>query len=604
MSYLLPILLAASLIPLSIFLFRPGSKRRFRLPTAVSRTAVLLLLGGVMIGGYTAVSAYMGPTLPITKDFGGSTALEVESGEEFTYFIAYRCASITQDCTNAVLTDPLPSEVVYIDATAPPTDVQSVTYDSGNHEVIVDFVDPLGAGTTGIVEITVRFPPGTLPGTTAVNNASSSTDGGIETAGPATATATGFYEMFVDKRLVGDNDDGVIGNDFITNYTLHVCNPDDRGGVRLTNPTIVDQLPPKAQFISASNGGVYNAGSHTITWDNTLLPDPVPVVNGCSIDLNVTVRFPPDGRDGIPGNGDDPQINDIQTNTMTLTGTPEDGSPDINLNDGVDVILIGPYFGDGFNKNANSPSSYIGRPIEELPGGVVNFNISYSNTGTITATNVIVTDTLPVGNEAIVTAIEVPIHTDPVDAFYETVNNPGVWLPFPNNSYAINTTISVTDTTTANPNDIELAPGDQIRAIQWNIGTISYNTSGWSATVSTIVDPTVASPTLFNNCANYTATYVDGSTQLSSDNSCAAVRVIDPRAIPRVDKSSSVGSLLPGQVTEYTVEIYNANVAHNNVLAPITVGDLLPDENGSGDRRRRLPRAHPCRNHKWRLVQH
>ncbi|MCB8925924.1 MAG: carboxypeptidase regulatory-like domain-containing protein [Ardenticatenaceae bacterium] len=546
----------------------------------LGRIAILLFIGGAVLLANHTVQAQSAPVLEITKDFGGSTALDVASGEEFTYYIAYRCASITENCLNTTLTDVLPPEVVYVQGVGPVGDITAVNYDSGSHTVTADFVNPLGAGSTGILEITVKFPPGTLPGTTAVNQATSSTDGGVRTSGQVIATATGAFEMFIDKTVANDFDDGVIGSDFITNYSLNVCNPDEIGGVNLTNATIIDTLPAEATFVSASNGGAYDPVGHTITWSSTslggTLPDIIPVTNSCSLSLDVTVRFEPNGRDGIPGNGDDPIVNSTVTNIMDIHGTPEDGTPDYVDTDGVDLLLILPYFDDGNGKSAGSPSSYIGRPIEELPGGPVNYTVSYTNLGTITATNVVLTDVLPV--QIRVSAIAISPVVDPATGFYETNNNPGTWLPFPNNSYVANALVQVVNSATADPNDIELAPGDYLTGIRWELGDVPPGTPTWSANVATIIDPTVAGNVTFANCLTTVADYIeDGTPGTSTNLDCQDVTTIAVRAIPRVSKTASDDSLLPGEVTQFTLQVYNPSQAHNNVVGPITLADLLPE---------------------------
>ncbi|MCA9918030.1 MAG: DUF11 domain-containing protein, partial [Anaerolineales bacterium] len=547
----------------------------------IGRTALLLFIGSLLfLVGHQAVGAQSGPVLEITKDFGGSTALEVPSGQEFTYYIAYRCASITQDCTNTTLTDVLPPEVVYVEGTGPIGDITAVNYNPGTHTVTVDFVEPLGAGSTGILEITVKFPPGTLPGTTAVNQATSSTDGGPGISGQVTATATGAFEMTIEKNVANDFDDGVIGSDFTTNYSLNVCNPDDIGGVQLTNVTITDTLPAEATFVSASHGGVYDPGNHIITWASTslggALPDVIPVTNGCSLSLSVNVRFDPNGPDGIPANSDDPVINSTVTNTMDLHGTPEDGSPDYTDTDGVDLLLIGPYFDDGNGKSGSTPSTYTGRPLEELPGGTVNYTVRYTNQGTITATNVTVTDTLPL--QVRVTSINISPIVDAASGFYETNDSPGTWLPFPGNGYVASMTVPIVYTTTASPNDIELNTGDYLTGIRWELGSVPPGTAAWSANIASTIDPGVAGNVTFGNCASSSADYVeDGTPGTSINNRCVNVTTIDARAIPRVRKTASDDSLLPGEVTQFTLQVYNPSEAHNNVIAPLTLADLLPE---------------------------
>ncbi|MBK8900438.1 MAG: carboxypeptidase regulatory-like domain-containing protein [Anaerolineaceae bacterium] len=547
----------------------------------LGRLALLLFIGSILLVAHSAAVAQpSSPLLEITKDFGGSTALDVESGEEFTYYIAYRCASITQDCTNTTVTDVLPPEVVFVDGTGPVGDITAINYDSGSHTVTVDFVEPLGAGSTGILEIAVKFPPGTLPGTTAVNQATSTTDGGAFNSGQVTATATGAFEMFIEKTVANDFDDGVIGSDFTTNYSLNVCNPDDLGGVNLTNVTITDTLPPEATFVSASHGGTYISATHTIVWSSLSLggqlPNVIPVTNGCSLTLGVAVRFEPDGPDNTPATGDEPIAGSTVTNIMDIVGTPEDSSPDYVDTDPVDLGLINPYFDDGNGKSAGSPSSYVGRPIEELPGGPVNYSISYTNEGTITATNVTVTDVLP--SQVRVSSISISPIVDPANGFYETNNNPGVWLPFPGNGYATAFTVPVVYTTTVSAADIELTPGDFLTGIRWELGDVPPGTPTWSASIATTIDPGVAGNVTFGNCATAVASYIeDGIPGTSTNNYCVNVTTIDARAIPRVRKTASNDSLLPGEVTQFTLEVYNPSEAHNNVVAPLTLADLLPE---------------------------
>ncbi|MCA9928637.1 MAG: DUF11 domain-containing protein, partial [Anaerolineales bacterium] len=529
-------------------------------------------------GLYTAYAA--GPALEITKDFGGATSLEVESGREFTYYIAYRCASITEDCNNVSVVDELPPELEYVEARGPIADVENISYNAGTHEVTFDFVDPLGAGTTGVLELSVRFPYGTLPGTTAVNDAVSWSNAIQFTSNETTATATGSFEMIANKIVTNDFDDAVIGAPFVTNYKLQACSPDPYGGVHLTNPTITDQLPVSATYLSSSHGGVYDPGTHSVTWtyisNGGGLPDVIPVVNGCGLTVDLDLLYHPDGPDGIPGNADDPIAGVTVTNNMTLEGDPEDGSAPVNLGDGVGVQLRDPYFEDGAGKSAASPSSYTGHGIEELPGGVVTYDLSYGNTGTITATNVILTDTIP--SSLIVTSIDVQSAVDPIAGFYEVNSNPGVWLPFPDNNYIVNTSVPVTTTVTAVSGDIELNSGEYLTGVSFHLGDLPPDTS-WTSTVNTIVNPALGPGVTIPNCIDTIATWNDNGTPAqASQHECTTVTTIDPRAIPRVGKSTSDDSLQPGDVAQFTLTAGNDAVAHNNVLTPITLVDLLPPE--------------------------
>ncbi|MCP5100941.1 MAG: hypothetical protein GY943_35775, partial [Chloroflexi bacterium] len=212
----------------------------------------------------------------------------------------------------------------------------------------------------------------------------------------------------------------------------------------------------------------------------------------------------------------------------------------------------------------------------ELPGGVVTYDLSYSNDGTITSTNVLVTDTIP--SSLIVTSIDISPANNLVAGFYEVNSSPGVWLPFPGNNYAVTTNVPVTTTATAFPGDIELAPGEYLTGVSFDVGMVGMGTS-WSSTVNTIIDPAIPVGVTIPNCIDTVATWDDnGAPQQTSQNECSSVETIDLRAIPRVGKSTTDDSLQPGDVTRFTLTASNAAVAHNNVIGPITLVDMLPKE--------------------------
>ena len=150
---------------------------------AVGKQIVLVVIFlTILFSLFRMMTVYAaGPILDISKEFfGKETTLEVVPGSEFTYYITYHCDSTNQDCTNVSLVDNLPSQVEYVRHSAPPAHVQSSNYDSGSHRVTFNFVEPLPADTWGEVEITVKFPDSTPYTTTAVNSATSTTDGGTD----------------------------------------------------------------------------------------------------------------------------------------------------------------------------------------------------------------------------------------------------------------------------------------------------------------------------------------------------------------------------------------------------------------------------------------
>ncbi len=533
------------------------------------RAVVGIFIGMVVAFFAPALTAQaQGPVLDVTMDFGsGSMVLNVDSGQEFSFFINYRCASALSDCQNAVITDTLPSALQFITTVSPPSHVTNVTFDAGTNTVVFNFVNPLPAGSTGLLEVKAKFPSGTLPGTQAVNFATSFTTDGIVVSNNATATAQGQFEMYANKVATGAASTGVIGTDFNTTYQLQICSPDNIGGVRLLNPEVSDPLPAKAVYISSNPAGTYDSGTHTVNWTYVptgTLPSVIDVGGCYSIDL--VVQFPANGRDGISGNADDPIAGEIITNTVVITGTPEDGTPPVTLTlpGPYNLTLRDPYFADSFSKTATTPSTYDGLGTEELAGGPVRYDLAYDNIGTITATNVIITDTVPVSHSIV--SIDVNPVLSPLNAFYE-LNNSGVWNPLPGNPYAVTATVTITDLGVA---------GDAISGIRWEIGTVPYGSS-WAGGFDATLDPALTAGTVLTNCADYEATWDNGGTPtLVSGNRCATVTIIDQRAIPRPTKSMPAGPYNPGEVFTITLVASNDTVAHNPVEAPIILADLMP----------------------------
>ncbi len=569
------VLISFVILGVTYLFSRNGRFNRFKkhLLLTVALLGMFSLFGLYNINNVNAASHP--PLLEISKEFSdGSTNLNVESGQQFTYRIRYRCASILQDCSGVQITDAIPPELQYISADGPISDITNISYSGGT--VTFDFVEPLGAGTTGVLEITTRFAPGTLDGVTAVNEAVSVTAGGSFTSNQATATVVGStFEMYANKNGASQMPYG-----YETTYTLQVCSPDTQAGIRLTNPEMIDNLPPTLTFVSASNGGIYDPITHTISWTYASngggLPDIIEVTAGCGLNVTVVVRVDPNGPDGAPGGGDDPAIGDTITNDFIITGDPEDGSTPYSEGVGTSGLITVPTFGDGVGKTVSTPSSYLGN--EELPGGPVNYTINYNNSGLIDGTNLVLTDTVPV--EIDVTSIEIGPSSapgNPVNGFYEVGSNPGVWLPFPSNAYASNTNVSVAISPALG--DIVLALGDRISGIRWEIGDVAAG-GNWSARVDGTIDAGTPVPTTFNNCVDSASDYLDfyGVPGSSVNNDCVSVTTIDPRAIPIIGKNTSNNSLQPGEVAEFTLTIANHAVAQNPILGPMALIDMMPAE--------------------------
>ncbi|NJN16428.1 MAG: DUF11 domain-containing protein [Oscillochloris sp.] len=129
-----------------------------RRPTHIVSLAILtLLLFSALIPAQPVAAA--GATLELTKRALTPT---VNSGDVAVFALDYRCASITEDCRNVVVSDLIASEFsgasgnVQLIGTI---HTQNESYDQATRTATWTFVDPLPAGSTGTLELRVRFRP-------------------------------------------------------------------------------------------------------------------------------------------------------------------------------------------------------------------------------------------------------------------------------------------------------------------------------------------------------------------------------------------------------------------------------------------------------------
>ncbi|MCP5094878.1 MAG: hypothetical protein GY943_04930, partial [Chloroflexi bacterium] len=219
--------------------------------------------------GLMTVSAAPSALVISKAFFGGGASLDVVPGTEFTYYITYDCASTTDDCANASIVDQLPPEVEYVDATGPGSHIQNINYNAGTREVTFDFVDPLPSETLGEVEIKVKFPVGTILGTTAVNQATSTSNAIPDTSNAVTATAVG-PALEITKDFGGATSLTVQSGEEFTYFIAYRC---ASIFMDCTSVSVVDELPPELEYLGARgpvadvNTITYNAGTREITFD-------------------------------------------------------------------------------------------------------------------------------------------------------------------------------------------------------------------------------------------------------------------------------------------------------------------------------------------------
>ncbi len=417
------------------------------------------------------------------------------------------------------------------------------------------FVDPIAAGSTGELRLTVKFPFGSTPnGTVAVNTAqieASNAETSISEPVPVTAVAESNWTL--DKEVLGGTVDQ-------TTYRIRVCRGDIIGGLNLLNVTITDRLPEGAIFVDADFGGQYNPASHTVTWSFSQLN----VTSSQCRSRTVTIRFP-----SPPFNAGDTIRNEAE-----LTGTPV-GEPPILLEDAVEHELVGA--NPAFDVIKSSPGNG-----QAFVGDTVSYSFDVRNQGNVPLTRVIITDTIP--PELVVTSIRAgtpnqPSGTFPIFIEYQTNLNPA-WRPVPGSPFATPPGQEV------NAASLGLAPGEQITVLRWDYGPVPVNfrdtgptASGFSATV--LATDRDGNPVNIGdrvvNCVDYTAAYPPTGWDITAQN-CRETTLTEASPKPQVTKRLLTGNRVdPGGLASYSIEIRNSSDTSEALQNPV-IADLLDED--------------------------
>jgi len=323
----------------------------------------------VLISGAPAHAATA--TLGLSKSVSLSPAV-APPGEPFTYFLSYACSSLSADCTGAKIVDVLPPQLSHA-----ASDVKlggnfsTSTYDPTTGTATFTLFSPLKAGTTAQVSITTLFPPGTAPGTVAVNRGSiSATNATPVVSNPVTVTAKAASTWTVSKGLAPGSIAQVGAP-----VTYRVAFTLAAGGTQnIANFRMVDTLPAGAQFVSATNGGVFTA-PNKVTWtDGTLVPQ---ANSDVTFVRDVTVIFP-----AATFKAGQQIINGVDA-----FGAPT-GSPDQNLGHADHTVNL---------RAAGAATS--GRKSDTVPslgpGQADTYTITASNPTALPLDGFLVTETLP-----------------------------------------------------------------------------------------------------------------------------------------------------------------------------------------------------------------
>lgn len=353
--------------------------------------------------------------------------------------------------------------------------------------------------------------------------------------------------------------------------------------VQVQDIKVVDPLPAQAVFVSATNGGVYDAATHTVTWsyDKWAWQNP--------IESLVTVKYP----EGSV------TTSDTVTNKATITAAVQ--------NDPTTVMTKSSEITHGFAvRKPGGRVSKIGNDWQyQVRKGLTPWRLGAVNTGN-TTTHVHFDDTLPCtwstqdakaagGNcdqPTMVSPYRFSIfgksgYEDKGGWTFEYWTNKGNHVVA---NYTQTTDITLPDGEwiTRFTIDSDIAP--QTEASVWFQGTIpdslpKTEPSDFASHYNPVAPPEkyfnyVASPDYvrFQNCATGTLTDKEtGAVLASSDDLCSWMRVRDDFPSVGVVKAVRTNPVVVGKTASFGINGSVRTAAQGGTPTPFTIADLLPE---------------------------
>ena len=535
--------------------------------------------------------------------------------------INYACSSVTTPCEGAAievllpapvtpagtaLTDKLYTAVAVTGSTVLRTEQTTVAGNPRMKRLLFPLQKSIPAGTSDRIQITWTYDGNDAPNNstttqqvnfTALNADSiddskttkwtADTDIAIEKSGstnpngyPAVGGET-TYKLRYGYQQIDQTNPNKVGIRWNGSSLKNGVNA--TGFVQVQDIKVVDPLPAKAVFVSATNGGVYDAATHTVTWsyDKWAWQNP--------IESLVTVKYP----EGSVTTAD------TVTNKATITAAVQ--------NDPTTVMTKSSEITHGFA--IRKPG---GRVIKtgndnqyQVRKGLTPWRFGAANTGN-TTTHVHFDDTLPCtwstqdakaagGNcdqPTMVSPYRFTIfgksgYEDKGGWTFEYWTNKGNHV-VANYTETTNITLPDGEWITRYTIDSDVAP--QNTASIWFQGTISSSLpkeepSDFASHYNPVAPPEryynyVASPDYvrFQNCASGTLTDKDtGAVLASSDDLCSWMRVRDDFPSVGVVKVVRTNPVVVGKTVSFGVNGSVRTAAQGGTPTPFTIADLLPE---------------------------
>ena len=312
----------------------------------------------------------------------------VEVGDEITYVIGY--TNHTADRVTVTIRDVLDGGVDYVGATGNPTDGNvTAVYDDETHTVTwtIKDVAPFTDGSVTLTVLVTEDAKKTEPGEelATVDNTAYVAIGDGETEFetkpveiPVEPDDPEKPEKSSDIKDSGNSFGMIEVGDQIV-YTIEYYNNLNVPA----NVTVIDHLDSGVDFVSAGNGGSYDSATHTVTWT---IQNVAPFTTG-TVTLTVAVN-----ESAIDGS--EP--------TVTNTASAEVGNQSSFDSEAVEIPVYNPdveivkEVAD--NREESEQKGYY------AVGETVEFEITVTNTGNVTLSNLVVSDDIHASGDAEIVA--------------------------------------------------------------------------------------------------------------------------------------------------------------------------------------------------------